>query len=257
MRSPVLVGVSFKAYFTNAQARDWLTTVAARVRAQAAVIDGTIELFVIPTYLQIRDAIAAFSGTGVRIGAQDVSQHPPGAFTGEITADELAEIGVTIGEIGHAERRRLLGDTDQVVAAKARAALAHGITPVICVGESEESADAVTIALAQVGTALEGAPAGPVIVAYEPVWAIGALEPARVDRIAGVTTAIRRMLDGMVGRRGSAVVYGGSAGPGLLTELAGDVDGVFLGRFAHNPDDLEAILAEAALLASRDQVSSV
>jgi triosephosphate isomerase len=250
MSRPVVVGVSLKMYFGHRQAREWFAEVAERVRGHRAVQDGDVLLFIIPTYLQIGPAVEVFTDTPVQIGAQDVATDDSGAFTGEVSAAELAEVGVVLAEIGHAERRRLFGETDAVVAAKAAAALRNGILPVLCLGESDrlETADAAAATVAQLHADLEGAPDGSVIVAYEPVWAIGAPQPAPVEHIAGVARALRDALDAI--RPGSIVIYGGSAGPGLLTELGDSVDGLFLGRFAHDPDALVRVLDEAAALAA-------
>ncbi|MFF2486100.1 triose-phosphate isomerase family protein [Microbacterium sp. NPDC058062] len=250
----VTVGVSLKTYFGHQRARAWFADVAARAGSHPAVADGSVQFFVIPTYLQILPALEAFAGTPVLVGAQDVSAYPPGAYTGEVTAEELAEVGVRVAEIGHAERRRLFDETDTVTAGKATAALTHGITPVLCIGEAEHlGAPAAALAGAeQLAANLEQVPAGPVIVAYEPVWAIGAAEPAPDEHIATVTQALRAALDADPARAGSVVIYGGSAGPGLLTRLGDSVDGLFLGRFAHDPDALVAVLDEAAALQSRD-----
>ena len=249
----VVVGVSLKMYFGHRKALDWFARVAELVRGHDAVTSGAVDLFVIPTYPQLIPAVAAFAGTPVRIGAQDVATEDAGAFTGEVSAVELAEIGVTLAEIGHAERRRLFGETDAVTAAKAAASLRNGLMPVLCIGESEhlDAADAATATVAQLSADLVGSPAGPVIVAYEPVWAIGAPVPAPADYISTVTLALRAALASDSTRTGSAVIYGGSAGPGLLTELGDTVDGLFLGRFAHDPDALLAVLDEAAALAHR------
>lgn len=251
----VTVGVSLKTYFGHERARAWFDEVAARVRAHDAVVSGAVELFITPTYLQVLPALAAFRGTPVRVGGQDVSSEEPGAFTGEVTAAELAEVGATVAEIGHAERRRLFGETEQETAAKTRAALRAGLTPLLCIGETErqEPADAAIVAVAQLRSALEGADAGGVIVAYEPVWAIGAPEPAGHEHIRVVTAALRAAVDEDPARAGSVVIYGGAAGPGLLTALGDAVDGVFLGRFAHNPDALVTVLDEAAELAALRQ----
>ncbi|MFT4306340.1 MAG: triose-phosphate isomerase [Microbacterium sp.] len=251
--SPVAVGVSLKTYFGRRQARVWFSRAAEIARACTAVRRGTVEVFVVPTYLQLDDALGSFAGTGVHVGAQDVSAYPTGAYTGEVTAAELAESHVTHAEIGHAERRRLFGETDEVTAAKAAAALGAGLTPILCLGESErqDAAGAAAATLAQLRADLDGAPAGRVIVAYEPVWAIGAPEPAGVEHIAAVTRELRTELDARPERRGSAVIYGGSAGPGLLTRLGDDVDGLFLGRFAHDPQAFAAVLGEAEQLAAR------
>ncbi|ODU73690.1 MAG: triose-phosphate isomerase [Microbacterium sp. SCN 71-21] len=250
--STVTVGVSLKAYFGRQQARDWFADVAARVARHDAVQAGAVDVFVIPTYLQIADARAALAGTPVAIGAQDVSAYGVGAYTGEITAAELADSGVSLAEIGHAERRRLFGETDDVVAAKAAAALAHGVTPVLCIGETIETdaASAARATVAQLHTDLADAPDGPVIAAYEPVWAIGAPAPAPDAHIVTVIAALREALASLPGRAGSRVIYGGSAGPGLLARLGDGVDGLFLGRFAHDPAALEAVLDEASALAT-------
>lgn len=251
----VTVGVSLKTYFGHAQAREWLSAVAVRLSAHPAVTDGSVDVFVIPTYLQIPHALAAFAKSRVRVGAQDVSAYEPGAYTGEVTAAELAEIGVSIAEVGHAERRRLFAETDDIVAAKTGSALHHRITPVLCLGETDrlDGTDAAAATIAQLRSAIDDSPAGPVIVAYEPVWAIGAPTPAPAGHIAAVTTSIRAALDALPDRAGSVVIYGGSAGPGLLTALGDTVDGLFLGRFAHNPDNLIAVLDEAAALATRSR----
>ncbi|HEY9309193.1 MAG TPA: triose-phosphate isomerase family protein [Microbacterium sp.] len=252
MPAQVTVGVSLKTYFGHERAHAWFADVARRAAALPAVTAGDVRFFVIPTYLQIPAALEAFAGTPVLIGAQDVSEFPPGAYTGEVTASELAEVGVAVAEIGHAERRRLFDETDTVTAAKAAAALAHGITPVLCIGEAERlgSPAAALANVEQLAADLEGVPAGPVVVAYEPVWAIGAAEPAPDEHIATVTRALRGALDADPARAGSVVIYGGSAGPGLLTRLGESVDGLFLGRFAHDPDALVAVLDEAGILAS-------
>lgn len=244
----VTVGVSLKMYFGHLEAHAWFARVAGVVAGHPAVASGTVEFFVIPTYLQIAAALEAFAGTNTVIGAQDAAAEDSGAFTGEVSPAELAEVGVGVVEIGHAERRRLFGETDEVVRAKTAAALRNGLRPVLCIGEDErvEPAEAAARMVAQLRDALDGAPDGGIIVAYEPVWAIGAAEPAPVAHIQTVTRGLR---EAVADRPGTFVIYGGSAGPGLLTELGDAVDGLFLGRFAHDPDNMAAVLDEAAALA--------
>ena len=200
-----------------------------------------IDIVLAPPFTSIHAAAEAARNSTVAISAQDVYWEKQGAFTGEVSAAELAEAGVRYVEVGHAERRRLFGETDEVVAAKTATALRHGLVPVLCVGETVEGPDAAEVAIAQLGSALAGAPAGRVIVAYEPVWAIGADAPASDDHIRRVCAALRDA------RREphDAVIYGGSAGPGLLTRLGDAVDGIFLGRFAHDPVALRAVIDEA------------
>jgi len=252
MTAPVTVGVSLKMYFGHRQSLDWCARVAELAHAHPAVASGAVELFVIPGYLAVPAAVEILAGSRVLVGAQDLASADSGAFTGEVSGVELAEIGVGVAEVGHAERRRLFGETDAIVAEKTAAALRNGIAPVLCIGESVagEPEDAASECLRQLASALENAPDGRVIVAYEPVWAIGAAQPAPAAHIRAVSAILRAHVATLDGRAGSVVIYGGSAGPGLLTELGPDVDGLFLGRFAHDPAALELVLDEAARLAA-------
>ncbi|MCU1561532.1 triose-phosphate isomerase family protein [Mycetocola sp.] len=249
--SPVVVGVSLKMYFGHVRARDWFASVARIARENESVTSGAVQLFVIPSFVSIPAAIDALTGTPVTVGAQDLFWEDQGAYTGEVSGAELAELGVGVVEVGHAERRRLFGETDAIVAAKTAAALRNGIAPVLCIGETLRSEPRVAAAEVeqQLMSALDGAPAGRVLVAYEPVWAIGAAKPAGTDHIRAVCARLRGVITSLDGRDGSSVIYGGSAGPGLLTALGSDVDGLFLGRFAHDPAALASVLTEASVLA--------
>lgn len=242
-----LVGVSLKMYFGHMRTGEWLSAVAALARRHPAITSGRVRLFVMPGFLSIRDALDVLSGTAVLVGSQDLATADSGPYTGEVSAAELAEIGVALAEVGHAERRTLFGETDALVAAKTAAALRNGLTPVICVGEDErvDSMDAARFTVDQLRRALADAQPGAVIVAYEPIWAIGAAEAAPPDHIATVCRAVRESLSESPGRSGSRVIYGGSAGPGLLAALADNVDGLFLGRSAHDIGALEAVVNEA------------
>lgn len=143
------------------------------------------------------------------------------------------------------------GEGDTVVAAKTAAALRNGLTPVLCVGELDRVAPAEaaarTVAEAErvLATAAHEGPLGPVVLAYEPQWAIGAPRPASPAHIRAVCEALTDWLATRPALSGSRVIYGGSAGPGLLTELGASVDGLFLGRFAHDPAAVERVLDEA------------
>ncbi|TXK19425.1 triose-phosphate isomerase family protein [Homoserinibacter sp. GY 40078] len=250
---PVTVGVSLKMYFGHRAGREWAAEVADIAAATPAVADGRVELFIAPGYLQLIPALEAVAGTRAVIAAQDATDHDAGPYTGEVSPAELAEVGVGMVELGHAERRRLYGETDGVVARKTAAAIRNGLVPVLCVGEPVrvDPLDALAFAREQVLQAVADAPAGRLVVAYEPVWAIGAPEPAAVEHIRAVCAGLRDLVAEFADRAGSSVIYGGSAGPGLLAELGDDVDGLFLGRFAHDPEALRAVLAEATALADR------
>jgi triosephosphate isomerase len=250
---PYTVGVSLKMYFGHARTLEWAAAIREIARRHPAVERGLVDLFVVPTFPSIVSVVEALAGAPVRIGAQDVAWADEGAFTGEVSGVELAEIGCTLAEVGHAERRALFHEDDEVIAAKTAAALRNHLTPLLCVGEETQASPA--IAALEVETQLEAALAGsgeldgPVIVAYEPQWAIGAAEPASADHIVQVVTRLEDAVSKLPGRAGSRVIYGGSARPGLLTALGGDVRGLFLGRFAHDPEAVSQILDEVLELA--------
>ncbi|MEV0369104.1 triose-phosphate isomerase family protein [Streptomyces sp. NPDC050636] len=239
-----VIGVSLKLYFGLAQTRAWLADVAALDDALAA-LPRPVDLFVLPSFPALADARELLSGTGIDFGAQDVHWAESGAWTGAVSAGMLAETGARYVEVGHAERRRHFGETDETVTAKTRAATRAGLIPVICAGErrAEDLGAAVEETLAQVRAALsDAAPGSEVVIAYEPVWAIGAREPAPARHVRAVAGAIR---DGLRDHdvRGR-LIYGGTAGPGTYSELAGAVDGLFLGRLAHDTEGLRKVLEE-------------
>jgi triosephosphate isomerase len=244
--SALTIGISLKMYFGRARTAQWCRAVAGIARSHPAVTDDLARLVVLPSYPYLVEAGVLFAATPVRIGAQDLCWEDEGAFTGEVSGAQLRELGCDYVEIGHAERRRIFGEDDEMIAAKTAAALRNDITPLLCVGEKRRSSveSAVAECVAQLDSAMSMA-TGPVVVAYEPVWAIGAAEPAPHPYIAAVCTALRGHLTGA----GSRVIYGGSAKPGLLTQLNGGVDGLFLGRFAHDPAAVATILDEVVDLA--------
>ncbi len=248
----MLIGSSLKMYFGRARTLEWTRAVAAICADHPAVRDGVVEPFVIPTFPSIPDVVPIATAARMLVGAQDLHWEDAGAFTGEVSALELAEHGVTLAEIGHAERRAMFGESDATVALKVAAALRHGIAPVLCIGEAREGSpdDAAAACIRQLEASLalarEAGAVGRLVVAYEPVWAIGAPRPAGDDHIRAVASALRAHLaDDPLDAQ---VIYGGSAGPGLLPRIADSVDGMFLGRFAHDPAAFGTILDEALAL---------
>lgn len=250
---PITLGISFKMYFGYTQTLAWCCQIAHSINQHPAVIDGRVSLFVLPSFPAIAPVIDIFTDTPIAVGGQNLYQSPYGAYTGEVSGAMLADMGCRYVEVGHAERRRLFGEDSDVVAAKTQVALAHRLIPVLCIGEADrgDSASAIAYCRAQIDSALSLATAEqrrqPLVVAYEPHWAIGAPEPASLTHIAAVCQGLR---DHLRMHPSASVIYGGSAGPDLLTRLAGLVDGLFLGRFAHDPVAFEAIVDEASLLAS-------
>ena len=255
---PMFIGASTKAYLGQAATIAWLDGIAAEIDTRPEASAEGVTLFVIPSFPLIPAALERLGTRGVVVGAQTVSWGD-GALTGEVSAALLAEMGVGIVEIGHAERRAHFGETDAVIAQKVRVSLDAGLTPLLCIGEPERVAvaDAAEYCRQQVLDALGGSLADlpKLILAYEPIWAIGAAQPADADYVSAVVEALRVALaataDALGGGDASVtVIYGGSAGPGLLETLPG-VDGLFLGRFAHDPKDFVQVVDEARALSAR------
>lgn len=185
-------------------------------------------------------AVRAFKDSRIAVGAENVYFEKSGAYTGEISADMLADLGVRYVIVGHSERRALFGETDEIVNKKVLAALEAGLNPIICVGESLEQRElGVTMELIayQVKAALAGVPADKmrhVVIAYEPLWAIGTGKTATAEQAAEVCTFIRTTVRHLYGARiarSITIQYGGSMKPSNAAELLGqsDIDGGLIG----------------------------
>lgn len=200
----MLIGSSLKMYFSHARTVEWMREVAAIVADHPA--REYVTTFAIPQYPSIPAAVEIGGPAGIAIGAQDVATDDEGAFTGEVSGRVLAEIGCRYAEVGHAERRRLYGETEEVVARKVHAALRNGLVPILCVGEADEvePAEAAAEAIRQIESGLAEARAAgaidDIVIAYEPLWAIGAPRPAGADRIPrGVPCAARPRAERVAG----------------------------------------------------------
>lgn len=241
-----LVAVGQKAYLGYAETLTWLDAAVDTAREFA----DQVEIVVFPVAPALPVAVRVGEGL-FGVGAQDVSERPAGAFTGELPATLLREIGATYVEIGHAERRFLFGEHPDVTASKTAMAVESGLTPLICVGEGGLGEttplpvdEAVRETTYQLESLLATLPAElPFVIAYEPVWAIGADQPAPVEHVRLVADGLRRTLEGHPVAR---VIYGGTAGPGLFAQLGGATDGLFLGRRAHDPSSFASVVAEVA-----------
>ncbi|RYP10793.1 hypothetical protein DL764_000415 [Monosporascus ibericus] len=289
-----IVGVSTKMYFTFAQTHSYITSVLEhlsaptspppprpprspdsqpRIPASSSSPDdllSKIDVFILPDHVSLHSTVMRLAHTPIQAGAQDAHHEDRGAYTGFVSPAVLAEVGCRIVELGHAERRRILGETDADAARKAAAVVRNGMVPLVCIGEktrppraaqsgeedTEADADgaavvaAVAECTAQVEAVLSAIPeTAEVILAYEPVWAIGAASPAAPGHVAGVVRGIRALPCVRDRGRGTTtrILYGGSAGPGLFAKLKdGGVDGLFLGRFAHDPAQFARTVREVA-----------
>lgn len=245
----LIIGTSHKTYFGYQQTEEWCQQIADILRKQPPALLAQLQLFTFPAMPAITTALSCFRGSTMATGAQNSCAFPPGAWTGETSAAMLQEMGCRYVELGHAERRRHFGETTETINLKIDMAYGNGLTPVICIGEDKQMRveDAVAYAIHQVSELLAhrnqtSLPA--TIFAWEPQWAIGAAQPASDEYIRDVCKALRLHLQQHYGSQ-CQVIYGGSAGPGLLSRLWPDVDGIFLGRFAHDPQAFSAILDEA------------
>lgn len=242
-----LVGTSLKLYFDLPSTLRYVESAAT---LSSAADKAKVDLFVIPDFVTLLPSKERLANTSVTLGAQDSWSEDKGAFTGEVSPLTLSQAGVKIVEIGHAERRRLFGETDDDVAKKAAAVVRNGMVPLVCIGEKSRgsvASQAVGMAVQeckpQILAALSQIPDdAEVILAYEPVWAIGASEPAGADHVVAVTQNLRELV---ANRKGlTRILYGGSAGPGTFQKLKDGVDGLFLGRFAHDVKNLEKVIQE-------------
>ncbi|OCK86029.1 Triosephosphate isomerase [Lepidopterella palustris CBS 459.81] len=242
-----IVGVSLKMYF---DLHNSIRYVQGVLQLDGLAWNERVDLFVIPDFISIMESARILEPSHVMLGAQDTFWEEDGPYTGEVSPRVLQQAGVKIVEIGHAERRAMFGETDEQVAQKAGAAVRNGLIPLVCIGERTHhniASAAVGLAIEecrpQVASVLAAIPDdAEVILAYEPVWAIGASEPADPDHVVHVTKELRRISEGRKGV--TRIIYGGSAGPGTFARIAEGVDGLFLGRFAHDIQNLRRVIIE-------------
>ncbi|HWD62581.1 MAG TPA: triose-phosphate isomerase [Humibacter sp.] len=213
---------------------------------------AAVEVAVFPPFTDLRSVqtLVAADKLPIRYGAQDVSEHASGAFTGEIAASFLAQLDCRYVIIGHSERRTLHGETDEVVAAKSVAASASGLVPLICVGETAEDLEthgASAVPVSQLAVALESLQKNAdFVVAYEPVWAIGSGQAATPEQAQQVAAALRAVIAEKLGDEAAArtrILYGGSV---KAENIAGfmrqpDVDGALVGGASLDVDGFSSI----------------
>ena len=192
----------------------------------------------------------------ITYGAQDVSPHESGAYTGEISAQMLAKLECSWAVVGHSERREYHNESDELVAAKAKAALGQGITPIVCVGEQldvREAGNHVEFVVEQTRASLAGLDASAlanVVIAYEPVWAIGTGKSASAADAQEMCAAIRKLIDELAGpdvASGIRILYGGSVKTETVAEIIGqpDVDGGLVGGASLDGADFAKLVAAA------------
>ena len=221
-----------------------------------AVKDAGCEVVICVPFTDLVTAVEMTKGTNIHVGAENVHFEKSGAFTGEISADMLTDLGVEYVVIGHSERRQYFAETNETVNKRTKAALAGGLKPIICVGESlDQREQGVTEELVrmQVKIALNGVTADElknVVIAYEPIWAIGTGKTATAEQAAEVCTSIRTTVRHLYGARiarSITIQYGGSMKPGNAAELLAqpDIDGGLIGGASLKPADFVEIINAA------------
>lgn len=247
MRTPVIAG-NWKLFKTLSETRELLQALAPRV----ADVSG-VEIVVAPVFTALTTAVQAAAGTTIKVAAQDCFWEEEGAFTGEVSPGLLKDAGCSHVIIGHSERRQYFGETDETVNRKAKAACAAGLTVLLCVGETlaeRESGTTFTVIETQLRTGLEGITAThlqQIIIAYEPVWAIGTGKTASNEQAQEVHAHIRSLLASLYGQAVAdtlRILYGGSVKPenvkGLMEQP--DIDGALVGGASLKADSFAAIV---------------
>jgi triosephosphate isomerase (TIM) len=198
------------------------------------------EVVICPPFTSLPAAVAAVSGSNIRIGSQNIGWAKEGAFTGEISGPMIAAVGATHAIVGHSERRQYFGETDETVLKRTQAALEFGLTPIVCVGERLEeresgNMEAVLVQQFQKGIAgLTEQQFAKIVIAYEPVWAIGTGKTATPEMAADAHRAIRAQVTSKFGKAGGdavRILYGGSVKPDNVKTLMAqpEIDGVLVG----------------------------
>jgi triosephosphate isomerase len=246
-RTPYLAA-NWKMHKTIAEAAEFIDALLPRIAATRH------DVVVCPSFAALSEVVERSRGSAVKVAAQNMHEEESGAFTGEISAPMLVELDVEAVILGHSERRRLFGETDEALARKVPAALAAGLEPILCVGESEEARDAgeteqvLERQLRADLASLEPGRLPEVVVAYEPIWAIGTGRTATPEQAEEAIAFVRGVLRELGGdAEASRILYGGSVKPGNAAELLGkpQIDGALVGGASLDPADFAAIVEAA------------
>lgn len=241
MRKPIIAG-NWKMHKTVAEAVAFIDAV------KTEIVSSDVEVLVCAPFTLLPSLVEATKGTAIKVGAQNMHFEDKGAFTGEVSADMLLDIGVTHVIIGHSERRQYFAETDETVNKKTIKALQKGLTPIVCCGETLEQREAgetkalVKVQIEKAFAGISAADAPKVVIAYEPIWAIGTGKTASSQDANDVIAYIRQVLEGIYGDETSEEVriqYGGSVKPSNVEEIMNesDIDGALVGGASLEPSD--------------------
>lgn len=248
-RRPIIAG-NWKMHGTRAETERLLSALQLQSAGDAC---SDREVIVAPPFTALETAARLLAGSPIRLAAQNLYWEPHGAFTGEVSGPMLQELGCSYVILGHSERRQFFGETDEQVARKVKAAQAHSLIPIICVGETleeRENGSTTTIIARQVQGALQGqtpTEVASLVIAYEPVWAIGTGRTATPAQAQEIHTAIRALLAALTNQSTAAevrILYGGSVKPenvdGIMAQA--DIDGALVGGASLQADAFARIV---------------
>ncbi|MBI3990928.1 MAG: triose-phosphate isomerase [Candidatus Omnitrophica bacterium] len=249
-RIPIIAG-NWKMYKTIPEA----VSLAAGIKDTLKNPRG-VEVIICPPYTSLSETNKLLAGSGIHLGAQDLHWEKEGAFTGEISAGMLKDAGCRYVIIGHSERRTYFGETDETVNKKLKSALFYGLIPIVCVGETlseREDKKTFDVIKRQVENGLAGLPAekiNNIVVAYEPVWAIGTGRTATPEQAQEAHAYIRKLLSIIVGENVASMIriqYGGSVKPDNISEImkGHDIDGALVGGASLKTDSFVQIVRNA------------
>lgn len=252
MRRKLLAG-NWKMNLAPTAARQLIRALRAELDPGAATVARERDVLVVPPFVAIPAVSQELAGSNIALGAQNMHFEEKGAFTGEVSAPMLRALGVTHVILGHSERRHIFGEGDELVNRKVRAAIAHRLIPVLCVGETQAEHDAgrtSEVILRQALGGLEGLDvrqAARAIVAYEPVWAIGTGRNATPEQASLAHGAIRHALSERFGKEAAdamRILYGGSVSPDNVDALIAspDIDGALVGGASLKADSFSRIV---------------
>ncbi|HEX6496504.1 MAG TPA: triose-phosphate isomerase [Acidobacteriaceae bacterium] len=249
MRIPLLAA-NWKMYKTPTEARSFITTFLQ------TPLPANAEVAIFPPSIDLPATLDAAQGSALQVGAQNMHFADEGAFTGEISAPMLVAAGATHVLIGHSERRQHFAETDELVNKKLHTALRYKLVPIVCVGEhleQRENGETEAVLRRQTSRALENieaAQAAPIVIAYEPVWAIGTGKTATPEIAAEAHAVIRHEVAQLLGKPASEamrILYGGSVKPDNAAQLCAqpDIDGALVGGASLDPASFAKIVAAA------------
>ena len=252
-RRPI-IAANWKMNKTIEEAGQFCDALLPKV-AELAADTGGPQVVICPPFLALATVVAATKGGPVEVAAQNMHFEPDGAYTGEVSAGMLLDAGALAVVLGHSERRQLFGETDEALSRKVPVALENGLLPIFCVGESEEERerdDTDRVLRRQIDAGLSRVPderLAEVVIAYEPIWAIGTGKTASPEEAEDACGFIRSLISARNEGAGEGIriQYGGSVKPANAADLLGreEIDGALVGGASLDPDDFAAIVAAA------------